>query len=68
MQLALLVQPLALPHPSEEPLQVMHFLDVYSFFCSLFVPLRFIICEPVCLGTEFKWREWLFEPVVLNML
>lgn len=24
MQLALMVQPLALPHPSEEPVQVMH--------------------------------------------
>ncbi|GKB82510.1 transport protein Sec24-like protein, partial [Tanacetum coccineum] len=26
MQLALLVQPLALPHPSEEPIQVMHYV------------------------------------------
>lgn len=38
MQLALLVQPLALPHPSEEPIQVMpgfpFFLTFYCIFCS----------------------------------
>lgn len=37
MQLALLVQPLALPHPSEEPIQVIS--DFYVFFYNFFMVL-----------------------------
>ncbi|KAG6668921.1 hypothetical protein I3843_01G198300 [Carya illinoinensis] len=34
MQLALLIQPLALPHPSEEPIQVVDFADIGPVRCS----------------------------------
>lgn len=34
MQLALLVQPLALPHPSEEPIQIVDFGDMGPIRCS----------------------------------
>ena len=41
MQLALLVQPLALPHPSEEPIQVMIdrfiFVSFFNFLVNGFV-------------------------------
>lgn len=46
MQLALLVQPLALPHPSEEPIQVMPAL-FYLYIIYLFIFLIFdgIFCS-----------------------
>ncbi|KAF8404084.1 hypothetical protein HHK36_008961 [Tetracentron sinense] len=40
MPLALMVQPLALPHPSEEPIQVIHSFLSFTIFVDLYVRKR----------------------------
>ncbi|KAJ0582740.1 hypothetical protein HanHA300_Chr04g0155421 [Helianthus annuus] len=74
MQLALLVQPLALPHPSEEPIQVMHEI-LFFLLINCYIILYYIIyiIKEGVLGIIPKtqplfiylWKNYKFCPLFL---